>query len=439
MDDKVSDVFYDKGSNEIKFKILKVDKEIDLNKLGKNFGQILNIVFDEKTNKPKYTHGGGNIIFYITDKEGQNYVLRHSLSEKLKIEDYRKEITKYYELSEMNIGVKIYYPLKEQVSSYNNKYIIIEYYEKGSVISFFDITFSLTKKEKAIDQIFDLIDKSIANKIYCLDVKFRNFVVKEKDEDVDVKMIDFEKCLLSIDDIIKSSTLTLDNKNLIYKIIILIQVFYSCPIYLQSYYLSKLDIEQIINVYNILYEEDNLKKSLKLFFNLFFYYLKNEFFKLFFTFEVKKLNDLDYGKLNMENETISIRELLRIKIDNTHNFFTEITLPLVHLCLYILFTRIVYLKVNYNNYYDKDTRISKKNKITFNPYFKKNKFIIELFSKFNIYQEDKDSTDDESVDDELCCLISDGKRRKSKKKKNKSIKRKKSKSIKRKKKMILNK
>ena len=156
---------------------------------------------------------------------------------------------------------------------------------------------------------------------------------------------------------------------------------------------------------------------------------------------------MNHGKLSIENETISIHGILKIKIDNTHIFFTEITIPLVHLCLYILFTRIVYLKVNYDNSYDKDTRINIKNKITFNPYFKKNQFIIELLSKFNTYQEDEDSMDDESIDDELCCLISDGKRRKSKRKKSKikkskrkkrskSIKRKKSKSIK-KKKMIL--
>ena len=99
-------------------------------------------------------------------------------------------------------------------------------------------------------------------------------------------------------------------------------------------------------------------------------------------------------------------------------------LSLVHLFLYILFTQIVDLKFNFNqiNVIDKD-----KYKIEFNPEFKF-EFINELLSKFETYQDD-----DNESSDELCCVISDGKLIKKKRKKSKSIKRKKSKSIKRKK------
>ena len=105
MEEKVSGVSYDKESNIIKFKILKVDNEINLKELEVKFGGTL--VLDEK-NIPKYIYGGGNIIFYI----GKKYILRYSISKKFKIEDYRKEITKYYDLSKLKIGVEIYYPLE---------------------------------------------------------------------------------------------------------------------------------------------------------------------------------------------------------------------------------------------------------------------------------------------------------------------------------------
>ena len=422
MDDKVSDVFYDKENNKITFKILKVDKEINLNELMKNW-QIFNIVFDEKTNNPKYIYGGGNIIFYINDKEGQKYVLRHSLSEKIKIENYRHEISKYYELSRFNIGVKIYYPSETNIPLYNDRYIIIEHYDKGSAISFFKTANPIVKKEKVIDKIFELIDSSIKNEIYCLDVKFRNFVVKLIGEkDVDVKMIDFEGCLLPIDSIISGNYLSMDNKKSVYKNIILIQVFYSCPIYLQSYYLYKLDIEDIIKVYSILQEEENLKNSLKLFSNLFFYYLKNEFFKSFFTFEKKILVEkkiLDEKNCKLDDaDNINIHQLLRIEKTKT--------LDLVFLFLYILFKQIVDLKFNYKQINEDGT------KIEFNPKFK-NEFINELLSKFKTYQDDDNESSYVESSDELCCLISDGKSIKRKKSKSKSIKRKKSKSIKRKK------
>jgi len=428
MDDKVSDVFYDKENNKITFKILKVDKEINLNELMKNW-QIFNIVFDEKTNNPKYIYGGGNIIFYITDKEEKKYVLRHSLSEKLKIEDYRHEIRKYYELSRFNIGVKIYYPSETNIPLYNDRYIIIEHYDKGSAISFFKTANPIVKKEKVIDKIFELIDSSIKNEIYCLDVKFRNFVVKliDEKEDVDVKMIDFEGCLLPIDSIISTNYLPMDNKKSVYKNIILIQVFYSCPVYLQSYYLCKLNIEHIIKVYSILQEEENLKNSLKLFSNLFFYYLKNEFFKSFFTFEKKILVEkkiLDEKNCKLDDaDNINIHQLLRIEKTKT--------LDLVFLFLYILFKQIVDLKFNYKQINEDGTK-----KIEFNPKFK-NEFINELLSKFKTYQDDDNESSYVESSDELCCLISDGKSIKKKRKKSKSIKRKKSKSIKRKKKMIL--
>ena len=274
-----------------------------------------------------------------------------------------------------------------------------------------------------------MIDSSIENEIYCLDVKFRNFVVKFKligeEIDVDVKMIDFEGCLLPINSIICGNYLSMDYKKSVYKNIILIQVFYSCPVYLQSYYLCKLNIENIISVYNILQEKDNLKNSLGLFSNFIFYYLKNEFFNSFFTFKKEFLNknifDGELDKLVDDVVYINIYKLLRTQ--KLLSVQPDKILSLVHLFLYILFTQIVDLKFNFNqiNVIDKD-----KYKIEFNPEFKF-EFINELLSKFETYQDNESS-------EELCCVISDGKLIKKKRKKSKSIKRKKrSKSIKRKK------
>ena len=264
MEEKIKNVSYSESEETIKFKIRDEPMTIDLKELQTKFKQKLSIILNEK-NIPKYIYGGGNIIFYMeekseksdkSDKSDKKYVLRYSISTNFKIDEYRKEITKYYQLSEMKIGVEIYYPLEDQISSYNNRYIIIENYDKGSAISFFQKTVNPPiKKEQVIDKIFELIDSSIKYEIYCLDVKFRNFVVKLIGENVDVKMIDFEGCLLPIDSIICRNYLSMDNKKLVYKNIILIQVFYSCPVYLQSYYLYKLDIEDIISVYNILQEK----------------------------------------------------------------------------------------------------------------------------------------------------------------------------------------
>ena len=429
MEEKIKNVSYNESKETIEFKIRDEPMTIiDLKELQTKFESKLSIILNEK-NIPKYIYGGGNIVFYMKDKSGKEYVLRFSILTKFNIDEYRKEINKYYQLSELKIGVEIYYPLKDQISSYNNRYIIIENYDKGSAISFFKTANPIVKKEKVIDKIFELIDSSIENEIYCLDVKFRNFVVKFKligeEIDVDVKMIDFEGCLLPINSIICGNYLSMDYKKSVYKNIILIQVFYSCPVYLQSYYLCKLNIENIISVYNILQEKDNLKNSLGLFSNFIFYYLKNEFFNSFFTFKKEFLNknifDGELDKLVDDVVYINIYKLLRTQ--KLLSVQPDKILSLVHLFLYILFTQIVDLKFNFNqiNVIDKD-----KYKIEFNPEFKF-EFINELLSKFETYQDNESS-------EELCCVISDGKLIKKKRKKSKSIKRKKrSKSIKRKK------
>jgi hypothetical protein len=433
MEEKITNVSYNESRETIEFKIRDAKTTIDLKELQKKFGRI---ILNEK-NIPKYIYGGGNIVFYMKDDDSdKEYVLRHSILTKFSIDEYKKEITKYYQLSELKIGVEIYYPSKENISSYNNRYIIIEHYDKGSVISFFHKTVNSIKKEKVIDKIFSLIDLSIDNKIYCLDVKFRNFVVKEiSDIDVDVRMIDFEQCLLPIDNIVNKD-LSDENKHLVYKNMILIQVFYNCPLYLQSYYLSKLNYKQIIDVYNIFsLDENNLKKSFKLFHNLFFYYLKNDFLMSFFTFETEKLS------LKTESKTVSIHEILRINIVETHNFFT-IIIQLVSLCLYMLFKYIICLKLDFDSTINIENKIKTKESIIFNlPIFEEKNFIVELKEKFDKEYKEYKEDDDESSDDDLPCVfctISDG--MKKKKSKKRSIKRKKrSKSIKRKKSKIRNK
>jgi hypothetical protein len=421
--EKISNVSYDKDKRHIKFMILK-KKEIiiDLN----------TIRFLEKSTHPelfydipKYIYGGGNIIFYIIDGD-KKYILRHSISQ-ISTDDYRKEIEKYYEFSSLNIGVEIFYPTKTDISSYEQKYIIIEYYNEGSAISFFDKFQNKNgQKQDVIDQIFNLIDLSISNEIYCLDIKFRNFVVKSYDK-IDVRMIDFEKCLLTIDDIINVKEMEKDNKKLIYKYIIYIQIFNTCPSYLEKYFLSKLNKDYILKVFLIFKEENVLRNSFKLFSNLFFYYLKKQYFKNIFTFEISELNSIisKYGiSFGIKNETLNIHQIMRIK-DIDSKLLNDFIIPIIYLYLYLLFKKISDLKYEYS-----DIKIEIEYDLKY-----KNEFVDKL--KYINESSTYESEDDEDICCLICnktadnCKILDGKIRK------KSIKRKKSKirnkSIKRKK------
>ena len=386
--EKISNVSYDKDKRHIKFMILKKEEIIiDLNTISILKKSTPELFYDI----PKYIYGGGNIIFYIIDGD-KKYILRHSICQISK-DDYRKEIKKYYEFRRLNIGVEIFYPLEKNIDSYEQKYIIIEYYNEGSAISIFDKFQNKNQKQDVIDQIFNLIDLSISNEIYCLDIKFRNFVVKSYDK-IDVRMIDFEKCLLTIDDIINVEEMKKDNKKLIYKYIIYIQIFNTCPSYLEKYFLSKLNQDDILKVFLIFNEENVLKNSFKLFSNLFFYYLKKQYFKNIFTFKISELNSIisKYGSFGIKNETLNIHQIMRIK-DIHIDFLNDFIIPIIYLYLYLLFKKISDLKYEYE-YSDSDIKIEILYNVRYN-----NDFVDKL-------KDINESSTYESEDDEdICCLI----------------------------------
>ena len=91
MEEKIKNVSYNESKETIEFKIRDEPMTIiDLKELQTKFESKLSIILNEK-NIPKYIYGGGNIVFYMKDKSGKEYVLRFSILTKFNIDEYNND------------------------------------------------------------------------------------------------------------------------------------------------------------------------------------------------------------------------------------------------------------------------------------------------------------------------------------------------------------
>jgi hypothetical protein len=328
---------------------------------------------------------GGNNIVFIIKINGTDYALRISFKSyiKKKCVEFIREMNMMHKLNHLKLGVNIYYPAKsdniddfilksiDDTAEKYHTFSIIQYCKEGSVFQYINNKdYTLDNKKDKIDKLFDIIKKLIENNIFCYDIKFRNFVVDEKN---DVKIIDIGDCYDC--DYFKTD----HDYIMIYKSIVTIQLFHNCPSNLIKYFTSKINFIEIYTSYMKLHDDNNIytdNNYIILLNNLFWYYKK------YININYENITEIiDISKLDKENKELIInkqfKEILTLKNSELY--------PFIKFYLFLIFSKII----SYAN--DDDNK--------------------NIFYKYFYYYHPEPDIESESDDDSpFNCIITDGRK-----------------------------
>lgn len=337
----------------------------------KKKAKLKNIEFKDIIDKQVIGNKGSfNGVFevYIDDDKTKTYALRISLFpikkdinivNEIKLMDYASTNgigpkLLFPKLSEYNLDsidtFSVEYITGEEKDKYKDKVIVFsisDFYETESVNAFLqtkDVSKEMTEnKKKVIDNVIKVFDLSISKEVslFCVDIKFSNFVYKK--DTLEVKMIDFDRCNRDIYNYMKKTTYEKDVE--IFRNMLLIQLFKSCPVELHQYFINKLNIDSLLETYNtIILDVYGYKDVLH---NIFWYYRDDanfiidfEPFKEYILLGEKNGEMLlpvikDYIKKNKVLTVYYINSLLSNKVARPY------IVPIIQNSVYLLFAIIL--------------------------------------------------------------------------------------------------